>query len=72
MNNIPQKIEELDVRVWVPIKRHENLLRMFKELPVNESFIFINDHDPLPLYNKFGSIPADVVGWKYLHVGGGD
>lgn len=72
MNNTPQKIEELDVRVWVPIKRHENLLRMFKELPVNESFIFINDHDPLPLYYEFRSIHGDVVGWEYLQRGGRD
>ncbi|MBS1949125.1 MAG: DUF2249 domain-containing protein [Bacteroidetes bacterium] len=63
-------IEEIDVRELIPIKRHENLLKKFKELPVQESFIFINDHDPLPLYYEFRSIHGDVVGWEYLNKGG--
>ena len=61
---------ELDVRVLVPIKRHELLLQLFKELPVKESFTFINDHDPIPLFYEFRSIYGDVVGWEYLHKGG--
>lgn len=48
------------------------LLQMFKELPVGESFVFINDHDPLPLYYEFRSIHGDVVGWDYLQRGGTD
>lgn len=62
--------EELDVRVYIPIKRHEMLIRLFKELPVGEHFIFINDHDPIPLYYEFRSIYGDVVGWEYLNRGG--
>lgn len=62
--------EELDVRTLVPIKRHEKLLKLFKELPVEESFIFINDHDPIPLYYEFRSVYGDVVGWEYLNRGG--
>lgn len=61
---------ELDVRVLVPIQRHELLIRLFKELPVQESFIFINDHDPIPLFYEFRSIYGDVVGWEYLNRGG--
>jgi len=61
---------ELDVRVLVPIKRHELLLQLFKELPVQESFTFINDHDPIPLFYEFRSIYGDVVGWEYLNKGG--
>lgn len=72
MSTKPSAIEELDVRVLIPIKRHETLLKMFKELPVGESFIFINDHDPLPLYYEFRSIHGDVVGWEYLKRGGMD
>lgn len=59
-----------DVRVLVPIDRHTKLLKMFKELPVDDSFVFINDHDPLPLYYEFRSIHGDVVGWEYLSRGG--
>lgn len=64
--------EELDVRVMVPIDRHTTLLKMFKELPVGQSFIFINDHDPIPLYYEMKSIHGDVVGWEYLNRGGRD
>lgn len=70
MNKEMKSHEELDVRVLVPIKRHEKLLKLFKELPVGESFVFINDHDPIPLYYEFRSIYGDVVGWEYLNRGG--
>ena len=61
---------EFDVRVLIPIQRHQLLIKMFKELPVDEHFIFINDHDPLPLFYEFRSIYGDVVGWDYLNRGG--
>lgn len=64
--------EVLDVRVLVPIQRHEKLLKLFQELPVGQSFTFINDHDPVPLYYEFKSIHGDVVGWEYLNRGGRD
>lgn len=64
------QIEILDMRVHVPIERHKRLIQLFKELPVNESFIFINDHDPIPLFYEFRSIFGDVVGWNYLNKGG--
>src|SRR5690606_30373541 len=61
---------ELDVRVLIPIQRHELLIRLFGELPVDDHFIFINDHDPIPLFYEFRSIYGDVVGWEYLNRGG--
>lgn len=57
---------ELDVRTLVPIKRHEKLHKLFTELPTGESFTFINDHDPKPLYYEFRSVFGDVVEWEYL------
>lgn len=63
---------ELDVRVLVPIQRHELLVNLFRDLPVDDEFIFINDHDPLPLFYEFRSIYGDVVGWEYLNRGGRD
>lgn len=62
--------EALDMRVHIPIERHRRLLQLFKELPVENHFIFINDHDPIPLYYEFRSIYGDVVGWEYLKRGG--
>lgn len=61
---------ELDVRVVAPIQRHEFLVELFKNLPVAESFVFINDHDPIPLFYEFKSIYGDVVDWVYLKRGG--
>lgn len=67
-----QSIKEHDVRVLVPIERHKLLIQMFKDLPAKESFIFINDHDPIPLFYEFRSIFGDVVEWEYLNRGGRD
>lgn len=58
--------EELDVRTLIPIKRHEKLLKLFNDLPAGDNFVFINDHDPKPLYYEFRSIFGDVVAWEYL------
>ena len=62
--------EEMDVRVLIPTDRHKLLLKTFDELPVGERFVFINDHDPIPLFYEFKSIHGDVVGWEYLNRGG--
>lgn len=70
MSNPTSPTQELDVRNLIPIKRHEKLLKLFKELPAGDSFVFINDHDPKPLYYEFRSIYGDVVGWEYLQRGG--
>ena len=61
---------ELDVRVLIPIQRHELLVGLFKDMKAGETFTFINDHDPIPLYYEFKSIYGDVVGWEYLNRGG--
>lgn len=61
---------ELDVRTLIPIERHKLLLQLFGELPAGADFVFINDHDPIPLYYEFRSIYGDVVGWEYLNKGG--
>ncbi|GMV52910.1 MAG: DUF2249 domain-containing protein [Flavobacteriales bacterium] len=70
MEEIRNSDGELDVRTLVPIKRHELLIKLFNDLPAGESFVFINDHDPKPLYYEFRSIYGDVVGWEYLNRGG--
>lgn len=61
---------ELDVRVVTPIQRHQFLIEFFGNLPVHDQFIFINDHDPIPLFYELRSIYGDVVGWEYLNRGG--
>lgn len=63
-------VQEHDMRVLIPIERHKKLNQMFKDLAAKGSFVFINDHDPKPLYYEFKSIFGDVVGWEYLKKGG--
>lgn len=72
MNKQKYTTEEWDVRTLIPLERHKKLIQLFKELPTGSSFIFINDHDPIPLYYEFRSIYGDVVGWDYLNRGGRD
>src|SRR5690554_44069 len=70
MKDLLNEAGEIDVRVLIPIKRHELLTKLFGEIPVGDSFTFINDHDPIPLYYEFCSVHGDVVGWEYLNKGG--
>ncbi len=70
LQEVLNKEGELDVRVLVPIQRHELLIKLFNDLPVKDTFTFINDHDPIPLFYEFRSIYGDVVGWEYLNKGG--
>lgn len=64
-----EEIEVMDVRPLIPIERHKKLLQVFRDLSVGRSFIFINDHDPIPLYYEFRSVYGDVVDWEYLNRG---
>lgn len=66
MSNTTETTEELDVRNLLPIKRHEKLLKLFKELPVGKSFYFINDQDPKPLYYQMEAESGEPFEWEYL------
>lgn len=65
-------LEENDLRPLVPVKRHEWLNKTFGEMKAGESFVFINDHDPKPVYYELKSLYGDVVAWEYLNKGGRD
>lgn len=67
-----EPIEEHDLRPLIPFKRHEWLNATFGELKAGDSFIFINDHDPKPVYYELKSLYGDVVAWEYLNKGGRD
>ncbi|KXK38163.1 MAG: DUF2249 domain-containing protein [Saprospiraceae bacterium] len=70
MEQVVQPNGDLDVRVLVPIKRHNLLVTLFGDMRAGETFTFINDHDPIPLYYEFKSLYGDVVEWEYLNRGG--
>lgn len=49
----------------VPVKRHRQLIALFKGLKLQEGLTFINDHDPPPLHDELKSVNGDVLGWGY-------
>ena len=60
---------ELDVRVIPPRDKHPTIFRTFEALAPGESFVLINDHDPVPLRYQFEAERAGTFGWKYLEAG---
>ena len=45
----------LDVRSEIPQRRHELIFEHYHALKPGESYILLNDHDPIPLYYQFES-----------------
>jgi uncharacterized protein (DUF2249 family) len=64
-----QKPQELDVTKLVPREKHPTIFRTFDSLGAGESFILINDHDPMPLRHQFSFERANRFNWEYLEQG---
>jgi uncharacterized protein (DUF2249 family) len=59
----------MDVRpIPCPIK-HGLILKTWRELPVGDFFILLNDHDPVPLRYQFLAEFGDAFTWDYLERG---
>jgi uncharacterized protein (DUF2249 family)/hemerythrin-like domain-containing protein len=61
--------ETLDVRHLAPAQRHQVIFQRFEGLPVSDSFILVNDHDPKPLYYQLSAEYAGELLWQYLEQG---
>lgn len=59
----------LDVRPIPPRDKHSTIFQVFGGLEPGESFVLINDHDPLPLRYQFEAEHTDRCGWEYLEQG---
>jgi uncharacterized protein (DUF2249 family) len=59
----------LDVRSVPPAQRHPLIFNKFHALPVGESFVLVNDHDPKPLYYQFKFEYEGQFSWDYLEQG---
>ena len=59
----------LDVRAEEPKRRHELILGTFAALPVGDSYVLVNDHDPKPLRYQFQAENAGEFSWEYLEEG---
>ena len=59
----------LDVRTIPCSVKHGLVVRTWRELPVGESFILLNDHDPAPLRRQFEAECPGSFTWEYLEQG---
>jgi len=59
-------VNKFDVRPYPPAKRHDMVFEAFEELKSGEAFVFINDHDPKPLYYQMEAENDQPFKWEYL------
>ncbi len=60
---------QLDVRVIPPRDKHAIIFKTYGALQPGESFVLINDHDPVPLRYQFEAQHAGNYSWEYLEQG---
>jgi uncharacterized protein (DUF2249 family) len=62
----------MDVRTIPCSVKHGLILKTWRELPVGDHFILLNDHDPVPLRNQFEAECPGAFAWDYLERGPAD
>lgn len=62
-------IPEIDIRSLVPRQRHAKIFEMVGNLQPGDAFVFINDHDPKPLYYQLEAEFPGQFTWAYLESG---
>jgi uncharacterized protein (DUF2249 family) len=60
---------EIDVRAIAPHERHAQLFARFDALRPGETFVIVNDHDPVPLRMQLNERSPRQLAWKYLQSG---
>lgn len=68
-NERNEQSETLDVRTTPPAQRHPTIFQRFEALPLDSSFVLVNDHDPKPLYYQLSFEYSGQLGWDYLERG---
>ena len=66
-----QHNEELDLREVERFRRHPLVFAKFDELKVGESFVLVNDHDPVPLHGQMEAMRPNQLTWEYIVRGPG-
>lgn len=56
----------MDVRPIPCSIKHGLIIRTWLDLPINDHFILLNDHDPVPLYYQFSALWPEAFTWEYL------
>lgn len=62
-------IDTLFVPALQPALKHPTILKRFDDLKAGESFLLINDHDPIPLYYEMKAEKGEVFEWKKVEDG---
>lgn len=62
-------IDVLYVPQLAPAQKHPTVFQKFDALKKGESFILVNDHDPIPLYYEMKAERGDVFEWNKLENG---
>ena len=60
------KKKELDARYFPCSLKHLLIFKRWDLLEVNDYFILVNDHDPVPLRYQFERHFGDAFSWEYL------
>src|SRR6185436_19731996 len=60
----PDKV--MDVRPIPCSVKHGLIIRTWLELAVDDHFILLNDHDPVPLYYQFAAQWPGAFTWEHL------
>lgn len=62
-------MESLFVPDLQPALKHPTILKKFDDLQSGESFLLINDHDPIPLYYEMKAEKGEIFDWKKIEDG---
>jgi uncharacterized protein (DUF2249 family) len=66
------KDKVMDVRPIPCSIKHGLILKTWRELPVGDFFILLNDHDPVPLRYQFAAEFPGAFTWDYVERGPAD
>jgi regulator of cell morphogenesis and NO signaling len=61
--------ETLYVPELQPALKHPTVFKKFDALNIGESFLLVNDHDPIPLYYEMKAERGDVFNWNKIENG---
>ncbi|MBI3853959.1 MAG: DUF2249 domain-containing protein [Verrucomicrobia bacterium] len=59
----------MDVRPIPCSIKHKLIMQTWRDLPLGDHFILLNDHDPVPLYYQFAAEFPGAFGWEHLEKG---
>lgn len=63
---VAEKGEDLDLREVPRPLRHPLVFERLDALPLGDSFVLVNDHDPVPLSRQIESVQPGQAAWEYI------